>query len=386
MKPTPQNIDPIEKFRAAYVQGGELIHLNNAGHAPLSKPAHDTAVHWLDRLQKEGAHAAYVLPQAMEKGRANLAKFINVPADQLAFFPGAANAISQVAFGLKFKVGDEILTWDQEYPSNFYPWRDAAAKVGAKLIVMKSGDDLSTPMEIIAKHVTPRTRLIATSWVQYQTGAIIDLEQLTSFARERGILTFADGIQGIGQLPFDFEKSGLDFIVGGSHKWMTSPLGVGFLAARKERFETLEPSAVGCISYGTPADLSDLNAKMRTGPARFEPGGRAMIEMAALGASVELFMEVGIGRIAQEAEFLAKRLMHGLRERGYQVLMPNGKDQRGGIVTFRATDKAKRTTPKEIEDSLSKEKVSFATRAGGVRLSPHAFNSLEDIERVLKVL
>ena len=76
----------------------------------------------------------------------------------------------------------------------------------------------------------PRSR----PWVQYQTGAIVDLDQLTSFAREREILTFADGIQGIGQLPFDFEKSGLDFIVGGSHKWMTSPLGVGFLAARKE--------------------------------------------------------------------------------------------------------------------------------------------------------
>lgn len=360
--------------------------MNNAGVAPISTPSYNTARHWLDRFHSEGSRAVLDSIDESESMRTKLGQFLNAPANQIAFFQSAASAISQVAFGLPFKSGDEIITLDQEYPSNFYPWRDAAKRAGANLVTIPNNKDYSTPLDDVVAKVTNRTRMIAISWVQYQAGAIVDLKNLSAFARDRGILVSADCIQGIGQLPFDFQEMGVDFAIGGSHKWMTSPLGVGFLAAREEAFDRLVPNAVGCLTYGTTADIANINATPLKGPSKLEPGGRPMAELCAFGATIELFQKVGVGRIAQEAEFLAKRLNHGLRERGYDVVKANGNDQRGAIVTFRGTDLSKYRNQDELDQALTKAGITFARRLDGIRLSPHAFNTTEDIAHALSVL
>lgn len=378
--------DSLESFKNSFVHTEQFTHLNNAGIAPISRPAKDALNTWADRLYQEGIYCIPDLVSAMETCRERLGLLLNAPANGIAFFQGTANAISQAAFGLELNAGEEILLWDQEYPSNFYPWRDAAERANAKLVTVASDENLAAPLEKLFAAVTARTRVIALSWVQFQTGALTDLEALSAFARSRGILTIIDAIQGIGVLPLDFAASGVDIVCGGSHKWMASPIGVGFLCARPEILQQLKPQAVGAMTYGSTEELANLNATLRPGPARLEPGSRPFIEIAALSATLGLFLATGTAAIAQEAELLAKCLVTGLRERGYRLQSPHGAHHRGAIVNFASSPEARHTTLANLETALGKNGIAFAKRHGGIRLSPHAFNTREEIDRTLAVL
>jgi selenocysteine lyase/cysteine desulfurase len=280
---------------------------------------------------------------------------------------------------MSLRPGDEILLWDQEYPSHLYPWKTAADRSGAVLKLVRSGPIFSTPVEQLLESITPQTKVISISWVQFQSGAVTELAPLVEQVRKKGdIWIVLDVIQGVGQFPFDFEKSGVDAICGGSHKWLTSPVGVGYLAIRPERVQALRPIQIGAYTYGTCEDPADLACIPKTDALKFEAGSKQVLEILALGASVKLMHQTGMDVISSEAYRLAEILRNGLTERGYEILNSNGPKSRGAIVTFKARDKT--------ELILKDHKVSYAIRGGGIRLSPHAWNRDEHIERVLKWL
>ncbi len=378
--------DSIDFYRSQFRRLPGLTHLNNAGSTPMPQCTVDMVRHWTERRALEGAFSSHDLWNSSNDARSRLANFLGAKKSEVAFFGCTAQAISQMAFGLKLKPGDEILTWMQEYPSSFYPWRDAALKCSAKLVTMESGPHFSTPFETILQNVTPRTRVIATSWVQYQTGAITDLKQLGDFCRSKGILSVVDGIQGLGILPFNFADTGIDAVAGGSHKWLTSPHSTGFLCLREELIPEIEPLMVGAITYGTPENLNDLSAARNSQAVSYEPGSKNFTDIAALARSLQLIQETGVGRIAQEVEWLSRRLVHGLRERGYTVHSPHGTHHRGSIVTFSTGPHSPKKSNAAIAEALQHAKVSFANRSAGIRLSPHAFNIDDDIQKVLSVL
>ncbi|MEK7356944.1 MAG: aminotransferase class V-fold PLP-dependent enzyme [Bdellovibrionota bacterium] len=378
--------DPIERFRAAFAKPEGLIHANNAGVAPISLPAANAVKFWTDRFSKEGMHAAFPAIEETERTRVRLAKILGAKTEEVAFFQSAAGAISQVALGLKLEAGDEIVVWDQEYPSNFHPWRIAAERVGAKVVVAQSPDDLSTPLDRIADVVTNRTKVIAISWVQYRTGAIMDLEALADFAEARGIFTCADIIQGAGLLPFDFHASRLDAACGGSHKWFVSPISAGYLLIKESRIAEIQPTTAGAMSFGTPDSLPTLKDTLKAGAARFEPGSRGILELVGFGASLELVADVGIARVGQEVEWLSRTLMHELREVGYEINSPHGAHHRGSIVNFKPGPHSAAKTEDEIDVRLKTARVSFGRRPPGVRLSLHAFNTKADVDRLIEIL
>lgn len=384
---TPDTIQLYkDAFKRSSNSGGELIHLNNAGVSPWPNATLAAVQEWSTKLASSGTHAVPDAYAKSELTRSLLAKVLGATENQIAFFQTCASAISQVALGLKLKAGDEIVVWDQEYPSNFYPWAVAAERSGAKLVVAKSSENLATPLQAIEAVVTDRTRVIAVSWVQYRSGAVTDLESLSKFARARNIFTCIDAIQGLGVLPFNFNSLGIDAACGGAHKWFTSPLSIGFLLLRPEHIESLTPLSVGAITFGGTEILASPSTPMAKGISRYEPGGRCLLEFIGFGATLELVDKVGVDRIAQEAEWLARKLMHGLRERGYLIHSPHGAHFRGAILNFAPTPDSRHKTLVDVESQLRSVKVSFATRPPGIRLSPHAFNTATEIERVLEVL
>lgn len=393
--------EKLSHFRAQFVNNPGLIHLNNAGQSPTCIPSRNELIHWAGKMADEGAHVFPALFHAFSEARTELARFLNCPAQEVVFSQGTASAISQIALGLEFNKDDEIIVWDQEYPSNFYPWMVAAERSGAKLVIAKSGVDLSTPLDTLAELITPRTKVIATSWIQYRSGAMIDLVELNQLARPRGIFTCVDIIQGAGCLPFDFTQSGIDAVCGASHKWMCASHSPGFFVLREEHFPKLRPLMVGAMSYGTPDDIPNLKTPLKlNSPQRYEPGGLPFIETIALGAAARLIRETGLLTVSQEAEWLTRKLMHGLRELGYTIHNPHGAHFRGTIVNFSPSNHAPFQSTAEIESKLNSvpisttstptnslgRRVSFALRQPGIRLSVHAHNTSEDIDDVLKQL
>ena len=371
----------LADFRAQFSTARMFVPLNNAGTALLTRNAREILKDWANRFYDEGVYAVPPAYQAVEGVRQNLARFLG--SSVLSFFPNTASAISQVALGLSLKPDDEILIWDQEYPSSHYPWQEAAARSGAKLILAPSGPSLETPVETLTRLCTDRTKVIAFSWVQFRSGAVTDLEAITKFARSRGIFTCADVIQGVGVRPFHFERSGLDAACGGSHKWLCSVPSAAYLCLREENLEKLRPVVVGAHTFGTSEDKPNANARPKAAPSRFEPGSQGLLDILSLGASIEVFQNTGIDVIAQEAERLAKRLVDGLESIGYRINSPHGEAFQGAIVNFSPTKDSRYGSLEQLSARLRAERISFAERPPGIRLSCHAFNTDFDIKRVL---
>lgn len=367
----------IAQFKDQYFSSPSLIALNNAGVSQISNRTLETLKSGHEKVHRLGAGAYPELISEMEQTRSRLAAFLGATPEETVFFGSTAAAISQIALSFPLQKGDEILTWDQEYPSNFYPWKVAAEKAGAKLVIAKSEGTLETSAERLLSFVGEKTKIIAFSWVQYRTGSVTDLNTVTSFAKARGIFTCADIIQGAGAVPFDFQRSGLDAACGGSHKFFSSPLGIGYLLLQKKHLTRFFPTSVGAFTFGTPEDLSNPDAAMRTDVLRYEPGAKNIVDIVAFGTSLQLFNEVGIENIHAEIVRLADQLYEGIQNKGFKI---NSLRQTTRVphVNFTCDEKAK--------NRLLEKGAQFGIRPPGLRLSPHAFTRDETISQFLSLL
>ncbi len=376
----------VEKFRAAFTSAPGLTHLNNAGLSPISRPAAEVMHYWIERYRTEGMFCNDAYLEAVHEARRDLASFVGAEPQQIAFFQSVASAISQIAFQIGLKAEDEVLMWDQEYGSHLYPWQAACRKVGATLRLIPSAEDMATPVDRLIAAISPQTRIVAISWVQFQTGALCELQPLVMALADRSIKIVVDAFQGIGILPFHFAESGVDAVVGGSHKWMCSAVGVGYLCIRDEFAASLAPHNVGSYTYGTCDDPTDLSCQPKRDALRFEAGSKQVLEIVSLGAAARLLQSCGVELLSREALRLSQSLVEGLQAQGYRCLHSNGSAQRTPHVNFTATSQSPYQTLEEMEQALQAAQVSFARRGPGLRLSPHAHNRDADIERCLKVL
>lgn len=359
----------------------ELTHLNNAGLAPIPQVTRDEIQYWADRFYKEGFYTDLDYMERVDWSRLNLSKLIGCEKDEIAFFQSTAGALSQVAFMLDLKAGDEVLTWDQEYSSNLYPWQEACKRRGASLRLVPCGENLETDVLQLIANVRKNTKVIAISWVQFQTGARTPLETLSEACQKNGIFLCVDIMQGLGLHEFNFKELGVDAVAGGSHKWLTAPVGVGFLAMRRSLAQKINPLLVGAYTFGTCEDPADLTCEPKSSALRFEAGSKQVLEITALGRSIEMILKVGVRNLEAEAIRLASNLRGELRDLGFQLHAPN-QDTPSALVNF-THEKHSRD---RIAAQLTNNNINFARRGPGIRLSPHAFNEDEDIVRVATAL
>ncbi|MCC7442541.1 MAG: aminotransferase class V-fold PLP-dependent enzyme, partial [Bdellovibrionales bacterium] len=324
-----------ELLRSQMSLSSGRTHLNNAGLAPTSLPAAAAVQAFLTTMSHEGFAAVEGMIAAYEGSRAMIARFVNAEPDLVAHMPTCAAAISQVAFGLAFKPGDEILIWDQEYPSNAYPWHTAAKRSGAKVILAPSEPGWRTRTERLLGLITPRTRVVAVSWVQSRTGAMTDLRPIGAACSQVGAWLVADVIQGLGIIPFDMKAEGVDAACCGTQKWLCSPPGHGFLALKPGRQLELDPVIQGAITYGMPYDPVDPKKVPRPDARRFEPGCPMILGAVGTAAAMELLSRCGVESLNRQANRLAAALTDILLADGAQVLSHTGRPGLSPIVTFR---------------------------------------------------
>lgn len=353
----------------------DAVHLNAAGVAPMSRLALRAGTSAMERMC-EGTRGASSLITDYERARTTFAQLVGAAREDLAFVQTCAAAISQVALGMDLRAGDEIVLLDQEYPSNAYPWYRAAERAGARVVVVPSRADLSIDVGAISGALTSRTRVVAVSWVQFSSGACVDLARLAEAAHGVGAWLVTDAIQGIGVIPFDLRALGVDFVCGGSHKWLLGPVGLGFLAARPGLMQALTPLLYGAITYGTPDDAVDPHRQPRAEARRFEPGSPPVANAIAAAASVEALLGIGVARVMSEALALKLLLENGLVKRGYATRASGGGGLASPITTF-----IPRTDPKALVTALAARGVSVAARGGGVRVAPHVICQAAHIER-----
>lgn len=362
----------ILSFKEAFYKDQKRLHLNNAGLSPISRPAQEKIKYWADRFFEDGFYSDAEYMQEVLNTRIMLSKILGTNPDEISFHMSTAYAISQLALELELKSGDEILMFESDYGSNLYPWLEAQRRTGATVNLVPTSNFKVNLDDLVSK-INPRTKVVAVSWLMFQTGQMIDLLKLGEACKRENIFFFVDVMQGLGLHPFHMKKFNINACAGGSHKWLVSPVGVGFLALDEFWTAKIRPHNFGSSTYGSCDDPSSLVCAPKKDGTKYEAGSKQVLEIVALGASLELILKTKVENIEKEVLSLSKKLHDGLVDLKFEVNYFNS-----SIVNF---------IPKaDTEKRLLDIPCLFARRGPGLRLSPHAHNSMCDIDKVLNSL
>jgi len=358
----------------------ELTFLNHAGVSPLPARSAEAMRAMIGDAERFGPFYQKKHRQRLEWLRTAAARLLGCTADEIAFVKNTTEGLSLVAEGLDWRQGDNIVTAAREFPANVYPWRSLAHR-GVELRIVPERD-WRFDLEDFARAIDKRTRLLTVSAVQFSTGFRMPLEELSQLCRERGVLSCVDGIQALGAMPFEVERWGTDFVSADGHKWLLGPEGFGIFYCRRERIEALRNCVLGWIGVENPSDYDRTDQAWVATARRFEEGSHNLVGAVGLAGSVELLLEVGLEQVERRILALTRRLLDGLDARGCEIFTPREEKSRLGIVSF--------CRPGEPSDRLFRrlleQKIIVAHRREWVRVSPHFYNSEDQIDALLEAL
>jgi selenocysteine lyase/cysteine desulfurase len=321
----------------------------------------------------------------LEVIRQRAAELVHASPTEIAFIPNTTAGIGLIAEGLDWRPGDNVVTPCDEFPSNVYPWLNLARRgVETRRVAAAEGQNLE---DALLQACDSRTRLISVSWVEFATGRRTRIETLAAEAHRRGVLVLLDAIQGLGVLPLDLQQTPIDFLAADGHKWLLGPEGAGLLYVRQESLDQLQPLQVGWNSVRQRFDFDSIHADWRPEAARYEGGSHNMPGLMALGASLEMLLDWGVGpaddRLARRVAAISDLATESLRSIGAKVLSDRSEDRKTGIVAFLPPGNE---DPQEVRKRCLARNVVLSCRAGRLRISVHAYNNASDLERLTDVL
>jgi len=356
------------------------IYLNHAATSPLSsRVVSAMTAHLRDR--SEGKLESYMDDIAMiTRTRSAIAELINAPSpDRISVQPNTSEPLNIVASGLRWNSGDRILLPEAEFPANVYPYLNLR-RHGVEVEIFPSPRGVVTP-EMIASHLTPRTRLLALSAVQFLSGYRADLRTIGSLCRSRNIVFVVDAIQAVGAIPMDVQADGIDALAAGSHKWQMGPHGAGFLYLTEELESRIQQSSLGWLSVDDPWNFRDYEQPLASSARRYEGGTPGIPSLWGLHAALRTLLEFGMETIQDQILELTGILTSGFLRRGaLPLLSPQERKDRAGIVTCSLPEK---TDGKAFLKRIASEGITVALREEKLRLSPHFYNTPEEMERTV---
>jgi selenocysteine lyase/cysteine desulfurase len=372
----------LNDYRALFPHVAEgILHFNHAGSSPLSSVAASEMIRYISELTYDpGTAQARAFPR-YAACRQRIADMMGVPSSDVAMTKNTAHGLSIIADGLDFSDGDEVVFADCEYPSNTYPWLAQAWRGVRSVIVRTRPDGMIDPQDYAAS-VTRRTRVIAVSWVQFGTGYRADLDALAEIAHNAGALLVVDVIQGLGLLPCDLARIGVDMAATGSQKWLMGPLGVGAVYVRPSVLDHLRLVNMGAGAVKNVLAFDPLGFDPKATTQRYEEGSPNLVGAIGLDASMGVLQGVGMQNVWESVRSVTRHAMESLKSKGYTVTSPEKDDQRAGIVLFRHP-----TLPNsDVLAALKAGGVICVERGGNCRFAPHFYNNMDDIDRAVALL
>ncbi|MBF0322154.1 MAG: aminotransferase class V-fold PLP-dependent enzyme, partial [Magnetococcales bacterium] len=231
IEPTP--------LREEFEQRAGLVYFNHAGVAPLPRRSVRIIAKLAEHMAQHGASRYHELNAVHEGARQRCARLLDVPARHIAFVPNTSEGLSFVGLGVDWHAGDEIVTTDQEFPSNIVIWLDLARRHGLKVHQVPSGSNGRVDALALLERVNARTRVVTVSSVQFGTGAVVDLQRIGAALRATSTLFVVDGIQSLGILPTYSATLGIDALCADGHKWLLGPEGCGLLYLSEKGLEQI---------------------------------------------------------------------------------------------------------------------------------------------------
>lgn len=375
------DIEALREREFPWAARGEAIYLNNASTGPL--PQRTLAAL---RDFDERRAAPYRLSDDLQfatlaHGRELIARLINADTEEIGLAVNTSYGLNLAAFSLPLGAGDVVLTPDREFPANVYPWMQLARRRGVVYKRIPLCDGAVDEQALRRELEDPAVRAVSVSWVGFATGYAVDLEAIGRACRARGAYFIVDAIQGLGPLTLDVRACHIDVLACGAQKWLLSPWGAGFVYVRRDLITELEPHDVSWMAVKGSDDfrrLVDYDLTWRDDARRFEFITLPFQDFAGMNASLELIHELRPRAIAEHVATLADAIvLWAAGQRDVELLTPSVPKRRAGIVSLRMSNAS------AVSAALSAAGVSHSLREGAIRLSPHFYNTGEEIRRAL---
>ncbi len=357
------------------------IYLNHAAVCPLSLPVYDQMQHHVRDLLEHGAVHYRDWFAAIRHTRELAAKFIHANPDEIAFAPNTSSGLAMIANGIDWRAGDNIVTADCEFPANVVPWMRIRREHGIEVRMAREREGRLETEEIL-NLIDARTRVVTLSFVEFASGFRNDLATIGRYCRERDVLFVVDAIQGLGALALDVEACCIDAISADAHKFLLGPDGVALFYVSQRAMERVKPTVVGWLSVNDPEDFKNRDQSYAPTAKRFEPGALNTAGVVGLGAAIELFEQVGIETIERYLLELGDHLCERLNEKGYRVVSSRRAGEKSAVICCQHD----RFSAEQIYRHLDQHRIITTPRLGRLRISPHFYNTREEIDQLVETL
>jgi selenocysteine lyase/cysteine desulfurase len=369
-------------IRSSFPAARSGVYLNTAAIGPLSTATLTAVASQLEDVSANGSANLADWLRTKERVRGLIASMLGGDVNDVAFTRNTTDGLCAVAAGLAWQPGDNIVSFVNEFPANYYPWRSVRDRFGVELRLCREVDG-RLDLEQLLSLIDSRTRLVAVSAVQYSSGFRLDLERVGRAARSSNALFAVDIIQGLGAMSFDLPAQYVDIAAGASYKWLCSPEGCGIFYANERARDRLTPISRGWTSVGKPWDFADRDQAEVLDTRIWETGMGGTALMCGLEASLQLLLAYGIGAIADYLEELTDFLCEIVPRNRYEIVSSRAKGEKSQIVCLRPLNG---TSSDEIASTLLRKKISISSRGGLLRIAPHFFNVYDDLETLVEAL
>jgi selenocysteine lyase/cysteine desulfurase len=367
-----------ERIRHRFPIFEQRVYINSCSQGALSDAVRGSYEQYLADWDEYGAPWEYWV-ERQEAARAAFAGLVNAEPDEIAVTTSLSAGVSALASGLRFAQRSKVVLTDWEFPTIGQIWHAQEAR-GARVTHVRAADDGTIPLEQFERAIDEDTLLVSITQVCYRNGAMLDVPKVVELAHERGALVLLDSFQAIGSLPVDVRELGVDFLGAGVLKYLLGSAGLGFFYCRRDLVERVWPTQTGWFADENIFAMDHTDYSPAHTAARFQSGTPPVPAIYAGIAGIELMQEIGIAATREHVNALNAHFLSGLDDLGATVATPRAAEARGALICVKSKD------AQALVEALDKEGIVTSERDGNLRVSAHAYNSVEDVDAVLAAL
>jgi len=362
-------------FRSKFPVLRDKLYLNSCSQGALSGEVEAAMLEYLRSWHRDGSPWD-VWVQHYEAGRRCFAEFIGAQPEDVALVASASAGVNSLASALSFRPRHKIVLGEFDFPTMGHIWLAQRAR-GAEVLFAKAHND-SLPAEAYEHLIDEHTLIVPLSHMCFMNGFRSPVAALTKMAHDRGALVLLDDYQDCGTRPIDVKAMDVDIFVSGTLKYLLGPPGLAFMYVRKSVAESLTPTVTGWFGQRNPFAFDVKLFDPAPGARRFESGTPPIPTIYGAVAGAKLLQSFGLQNVANQVHSLAQALIQGASDLGIQVKTPT--DSKGPLVVLRAKD------AEGVVRLLAAKNVVCSSRHDGLRISFHAYNTLDDVNLVLSLL
>lgn len=360
------------------------IHLLSHSLGPVPRAARDSMLAYCDAWEFHTSEDAWATSwwELSQRVGDRFARILGGAPGSVQIEPNASIALATVASCFDFNSGrrNKVVTTALDFPSMEYIW-DAQRQMGAHVEVVQSPDGITVPLEEILGAIDDETCLVALAHTSYRSSYRIDAPAIIERAHARGALVLLDVYQSAGVVPLYAADWQVDFLIGGTIKWLCGGPSCGYLYVRPELQKDLRPRLTGWVAHDAPFEFASAPMRYARSVRRFAQGTPSIPALYSAIPGLDMIESVGLDKIAAESQRRTQLMIDFAHEHGWTINTPPELERRGGSVMIGVEN------AKAVSEQLAERRVFVDWRPGaGLRISPHFFNTDEEVQEALQIL